>query len=105
MKQTKAPKSTPSPTREQTNLKPEVGMTSDRQSAVFISMALDMSWRLALAVLVPIVGGFELDKRLHTTPLLTILGFVLAMIGMAFVLWRMLKLVNSLTVPTKEKHS
>jgi F0F1-type ATP synthase assembly protein I len=80
-------------------------MTSDRQSAVFISMALDMSWRLALAVLVPIVGGFELDKRLHTTPLLTILGFVLAMIGMAFVLWRMLKLVNSLTVPTKEKHS
>lgn len=72
---------------------------STNHSSVFIGMALDMSWRLAIAVLVPIIGGFELDQRLNTTPLLTITGFVLAMAGMALVLWQMLQTVNQLPVP------
>ncbi len=68
-------------------------------------MALDMSWRLALVVLVPIVGGFELDKHLKTAPLLTIVGFIIAMIGMALVLWRMLQLANNMPVNKGEKDS
>lgn len=77
-------------------------------SSVFVGMALDMSWRLAIVVLVPIIGGFELDQRLDTAPLLTITGFLLAMAGMALVLWQMLQTVNQLPVPKpeskKEKH-
>jgi F0F1-type ATP synthase assembly protein I len=61
---------------------------------VFIGAALDMSWRLAIVVLVPIIGGFELDQRLKTTPLLTIVGFLLAMAGMTVVLRQMLREVN-----------
>jgi hypothetical protein len=67
-------------------------------SAVFISMALDMSWRLALVVLIPIIGGAELDKHTHTS-LYVIFGFVLAMLGMALVMWQTLRKASQLPVP------
>lgn len=62
---------------------------------VFVTAALDMSWRLAIVVLVPIIGGFELDKRLNTTPALSILGFLLAGAGVAIVLKQMLQQLES----------
>lgn len=71
-------------------------------SSVFIGMALDMSWRLAIVVLVPIIGGAELDKILHTEPLLLIIGFVLALAGMALVMWQTLQTANQATVTTKK---
>ncbi len=103
MIQTKTPISTPSPKKRDFLAKSAVGQTGS-PSAVFISLALDMSWRLAIVVLVPIIGGFELDKKLKTTPLITIVGFVIAMIGMALVLWRMLKIANSIPVKYEEKN-
>lgn len=54
--------------------------------AVFLVAALDMSWRVAIAVLVPIIGGFELDQHLGTTPALTIVGFILSMAGLFVIL-------------------
>lgn len=71
--------------------------TANAHSRVFVSMAIDMSWRLALVVLVPIVGGYQLDKTLTTTPVLTITGFLLAMLGMAWVMWRTLQAANDVT--------
>ena len=95
MKKTTAPKKgTPSPA-VQTKPHAAVGDPAGNPSSVFIGAALDMSWRLAIVVLVPIIGGFELDRRLQTTPLLTIVGFLLAMVGMAAVLRQMLREVNS----------
>lgn len=74
--------------------------------SLFMAMATDMTWRLALVVLVPIIGGIELDKHLKTTPLLTIVGFVLAMTGVLVILRRTLHVVGQLEVPkNKEKHS
>ena len=94
MKKTLAPqKQTPSPA-VQTKPHAAVGDPAGNPSSVFIGAALDMSWRLAIVVLVPIIGGFELDQRLQTTPLLTIIGFVLAMGGMAAVLRQMLREVS-----------
>jgi F0F1-type ATP synthase assembly protein I len=85
MKQTIAPKSsTPSP--QSRDKSPTAVGPANKPVAVFVSMALDMTWRLALVVLVPIVGGFELDRHWHTAPLLTIIGFVLAMGGVALVM-------------------
>ena len=57
---------------------------------LFVSAVLDMSWQLALVVLIPVIGGFELDKHLHSTPWLTLLGFVIAMGGSYVIMKRML---------------
>jgi len=69
----------------------------------FVSMGLDMTWRLAIVVLVPIVGGFELDRRLETTPVFTVVGFFLAMGGMALVMWQTLQKANEATSSTDSK--
>ncbi|MGH7157017.1 MAG: AtpZ/AtpI family protein [Candidatus Saccharimonadales bacterium] len=66
--------------------KSKAAPTPRSSRAVFVIAALDMSWRLAIAVLVPVIGGFELDKHLNTTPALTIIGFLLAMAGLFFIL-------------------
>lgn len=64
---------------------------SDTPGKDFLLASLDMSWRLAIVVLVPIIGGFKLDQWLGTLPALTIIGFMTAMTGMALVVWRSMK--------------
>jgi len=56
--------------------------------AVFMAALLDMSWRLAIVVLVPIIGGFKLDEHFDITPVLTIIGFLLAMAGVFLIMKR-----------------
>ncbi len=56
------------------------------ETMYFIGTALDMSWRLAIVVLVPIIGSFKLDEALGTSPLLAIIGFLIAMTGMVIVM-------------------
>jgi F0F1-type ATP synthase assembly protein I len=72
----------------------------DRNQArsLFISSSLSMSWQLALAVLIPIVGGYEIDKALHSTPGFTFVGLVIAMGLSALVVSKALK---QLTLPKK----
>lgn len=62
-------------------------------------MAVDMSWRLALAVLVPIFIGIQLDKTFKTGSTLTVVGLLLGMVGMGFVFWRTLQVANRMPVP------
>ena len=88
MKKTTTPIKTPSPHTGQSHATAEVGNLNSSLLAEFFSTTLNMSWQLAIIVLVPILGGFELDRKLHTRPLLTIVGFVLAITGMAVVVWR-----------------
>lgn len=105
MKKTLAPnKRTPSPAVQ---AKPHaaVGTQSDNPGSVFIGAALDMSWRLAIVVLVPVIGGYELDQRWRMAPWLTSLGFLLAVVGMVVVLRQMLRDVSRLPVIKREKHS
>ncbi|HVX58466.1 MAG TPA: AtpZ/AtpI family protein [Candidatus Saccharimonadales bacterium] len=97
MTETKTPETTPSPAPVTNGSQVTVGKPENPQS-VFVAMALDMSWRLAIAVLVPIIGGFELDSHIGTTPLLTVVGFIIAMIGFGLVLWRTSQVANSLPV-------
>jgi F0F1-type ATP synthase assembly protein I len=92
MTKTKAPTTTPSPTTGDSQLSSKGGSTNPR--AEFVVAALNMSWQLAIVVLVPIIFGYELDKKLDTLPSLTILGFLLAMIGMALVVWRQMQLLD-----------
>ena len=67
---------------------------SDHPEKEFLGAALNMSWQLAIVVLVPVIGGFELDKKLGSLPGFTAVGFVIAMIGMAVVVWRQVQLLT-----------
>jgi F0F1-type ATP synthase assembly protein I len=58
------------------------------QRNLFMSLGLDMTWQLALVVIVPIVGGYALDEHYHKTPWLLLAGFVIAAIGVFGVLSR-----------------
>jgi F0F1-type ATP synthase assembly protein I len=62
-------------------------------------MALDMTWRLAVVVLLPVIGGFKLDEALDSSPAFIITGFVLAMAGTAYVMWQTMQTANKLPVP------
>ena len=61
------------------------------QRGLFLNMALNMSWQLAIVVIVPIVGGHELDIHLETTPWLTIVGTVIAAMGVFMILRQTVK--------------
>jgi F0F1-type ATP synthase assembly protein I len=61
---------------------------------VFLLAFADMSWRLAVVILVPIIGGYELDKHFDTTPALSIIGFVVAMAGLFVVLKQTLDMAD-----------
>jgi Na+/glutamate symporter len=81
----------PSPTTGTT--KPvAAGQQRDNLRSEFFVATANMGWQLAIVVLVPLFGGFELDHKLHTLPLLTISGFVVAMIGTGLVIRRQLQL-------------
>ena len=90
MKKTTTPIKTPSPHTGQSQETAEVGKINN-SLIEFLAASFNMSWQLAIVVLVPIVGGFELDKKLGSLPALTIVGFILAMAGMALIVWRQLQ--------------
>lgn len=92
MSKSSAPQATPKPNVGE--VKPKTNTADANQRSIFISAMLDMSWQLAVVVLVPIIGGFELDKHFKTSPLLLIIGFVVAMGGVFVVLKRMLAELN-----------
>jgi len=93
-----APKATP---------KPDKGEVSKRKKSdqfIFITAVLDMTWQLAIVFLVPTIGGHELDVHLKTSPLLFIIGCILALAGCFVVLRRMLGQLNqSFTHPESKK--
>lgn len=82
-----------------TSKKGGTSSTQKTSSQQFIGMALNMGWQLAVVVLVPIVGGATIDKAANTKPMFTLIGLVLAAVGIATVLWRTLQIANSMPVP------
>jgi F0F1-type ATP synthase assembly protein I len=95
MKQTKAPKKTPSP-RE---LEQNKGVDTDSNpTSVFISMVLDMTWRLALVVILPIVLGSYLDTHFKKSYTFMLLGLLVALIGAIGVIYQSYKGANKFSV-------
>lgn len=95
MNKTKAP--APSPKGGIVNQNTSTPASSKSPSSEFIGAALSMSWQLAIVVLVPIIGGFELDKALNMSPVFFILGFIIAMAGMAAVVWHQVQILTPTT--------
>jgi hypothetical protein len=72
---------------------------SANQRSLFVSMALNMSWQLAVVVLVPILAGVKLDKALGSGETYTFVGLGLALVGSIAVMWRAMQTANKLPVP------
>jgi F0F1-type ATP synthase assembly protein I len=104
MTETKTPETTPSPKSLPKSQQVTVGKPENPTSQ-FTGMALDMSWKLAIVVLVPIIGGYEIDSHAGTTPVVTIIGFLLAMLGVGYVMWQTLQSANRANLPKQEKRS
>ncbi|HEV2402828.1 MAG TPA: AtpZ/AtpI family protein [Candidatus Saccharimonadales bacterium] len=58
--------------------------------SLFFAAVFSMTWQLAIAVVVPIVCGYELDQHFHAGALWEIVGFIIAGIGFFAVLRRSL---------------
>lgn len=69
----------------------------------FIGATLNMSWRLALTVVIPVVGGIKLDQHFDTSPSLTLAGFFLAVFGACMAVWGTVKEVNQLQADQEKK--
>lgn len=71
---------------------PSTKPTNNNSSGeMFLMSVLNMSWQLAIVVLLPVIGGFKADQWLNTLPALTIIGFILAIVGMTVIVLKQLK--------------
>jgi F0F1-type ATP synthase assembly protein I len=70
---------------------------------LFLGATLNMSWRLALTVLIPTIGGVWLDRKFGTAPSFTLTGFFLAIAGGCAAVWSTVKEVNELQAEEDNK--
>jgi hypothetical protein len=78
-------------------MKQMVDHTNPRRD--FFVAAANMSWQLAVVVLLPVIGGAELDKALGNSYIFTIIGLVLALGLSTVIMWRAMQTANRLPVP------
>jgi uncharacterized membrane protein len=79
-----------------------------RQRSQFLVLAANMTWQLALVVMVPVIAGVELDKHFGTKYVCTFIGLGMALLGSAAIMWRTMQVANRLPVPKlteKEKRA
>lgn len=55
---------------------------------MFFGNLIGMGLRLAVMVLIPIIAGVQLDKRLNTSPNFTLGAFFLAIFGASYLIWK-----------------
>lgn len=55
---------------------------------MFFGNLIGMGMRLAVMVLIPIIAGVQLDKRLDTSPNFTLGAFFLAIFGASYLIWK-----------------
>lgn len=69
-------------------------MTSFAQQSLFVVTLLNMTWQLAIAVLVPVIGGFYLDQYFSTEPWFLASGIALAAVAVIGVMIGTVKRAN-----------
>lgn len=67
-----------------------ISSVADAKRMLFVS-TIDMSWRLALVVLVPVFIGIWADNRFDTKPSLSLAAFFLAIAGASVLIARTYK--------------
>ena len=66
---------------------------------------LDITWRVAIPILVLSLLGASLDRRLHTKPILTLVGLLLAIATSSFLVYKQIKLAFPDFVRKKDNKS
>lgn len=94
MTKTTAPKKTPSPVARATKPVEDLEQASVVRTQ-FLFAILNLSWKLAVVVLAPLLLGSYLDSTFDMYPVLTLVGFVIAMIGVVLVVWRQIRELDS----------
>lgn len=92
MKKTTALAMTPSPTVGSPHT-PKSTEGDKKLKSQFYMATLNMSWQLLLVVLIPVIAGVQLDKKFDTSPVFTIVGFIIALAGVVVVVWRQMQRV------------
>jgi len=82
------------PTSYQNVSKTGAAPSSQQARQQFFAAALTMSWQLAVVVIVPLLIGSWLDSRFKTAPVYTFVGFIVAIVGSAFVVRAQLQKVT-----------
>lgn len=66
-------------------------MAAKRQ---FLMASSNMGWRLAVMVVIPIVGGVKLDDNFNSAPSFTLLGLMLAAVAGGSAVWATVKEIS-----------
>ncbi len=99
MKKAAASKKTTTPVEDELQ---EVLDAQVAKSQLF-GATLNLSWRLALTVLIPVIIGVKLDQKFNTSPSFVLTGFMLAVFGASMTIWSTVKEVNKLQAEEDNK--
>lgn len=76
----------------------------DAKSMLFSNM-ISMGWRLAIMVLLPIFIGVQIDRRLDSSPSVTLAAFFIAVFGAGLLIYRSYKELNTELLQDEQKKS
>jgi len=62
---------------------------------LFLTSTIDMSWKLALSIILPLGLGIKLDKTYDTEPLFIFVGLVIGVIAGGLVVWKSVQNVEN----------
>jgi len=61
---------------------------------LFLTATIDMSWKLALSVVLPLGAGIKLDQRYDTEPIFIFVGLLIGVIAGGLVVWKSVQNVD-----------
>ena len=70
---------------------------------VFVSSVMDMGWKLALTVLIPVFIGVQIDKKYHQAPSFTLAALFIAIGGSAYIVYKTIQNLNTDIKPNNDK--
>jgi F0F1-type ATP synthase assembly protein I len=70
-----------------------------------LSLALNLSWTMLFSLLIPLLAGLWLDKRLGTTPLFVLIGALLGILAATVGVARMTLRMFSVAVGQDPQHA
>lgn len=67
--------------------------------------SVNIGWRLALTVLIPLFIGVQLDKKFNSTPSITLAAFFIAIFGAGVIINKTYNEINARTENSKDDSS
>ncbi|MCW1907743.1 MAG: AtpZ/AtpI family protein [Candidatus Saccharibacteria bacterium] len=69
----------------------------------FFTSTANLSWRLAITIVVPLVGGVKLDEKFNSSPSWTLTGIFIAVAAGCAAVWATVKEVNQEQAETEAR--